>query len=540
MILGIMFRNVRVETSRREAYDPRIPLTSHTNRPVMRIAVGGISHETSTFSRIPTTRADFENGFGLYFGQEIIARFQGANICTGGFIDASQTLGFEVIPLLWGFAYPSGLIVSEDYESLKQDFLQRLQDCEAQGGPVDGVLLDLHGAMVVEGIDDGDGDFIAAVREYLGPHRPIVVTLDLHGNHTAKRVAAATAIVGFDTYPHVDMAERGREAANLIVRTIRDEIHPVMALRQLPMFWHTPTQVTAHPPMNEAMGWVHDMEQRPGILAITLATGFPWADVPDVGTSVIVVSDGDLPLAQATADQLGDRIWDQRERWYVPPKSVLQGIKEGQALGRFPIVLADHADNTGGGAPGDSTEILRTLIELGLHDSVVLYIVDPDVAQLAHQAGVGAVLDVEVGGKSDPVQGPPVKMRATVRAISDGDFTYDGPMYAGLTGNMGCSAWLEQDGISVVVVTACEQPLGPAFAKSLGIDCPSLKYIAVKSSAHFRASFERFAGSIINVDAAAIHTHDFRRLKYHRRTRPVFPIEIPPGNPANLPPDRVV
>lgn len=494
----------------------------------MRIAVGGISHETSSFSKVPTTRADFENGFGLYRGPEIIARFTGSNICTGGFIEGAQAHGFEVVPLLWGFAYPSGLIVRADYEALKAEFLDRLRQAEVDGGPVDGVLLDLHGAMVIEGIPDGDGDFITAVREYLGPDRPIIVTLDLHGNHTAKRVAAATAIVGFDTYPHVDMAERGHEAADLIVRTIRGQIHPVMALKQLPMFWHTPTQVTAHPPMNGVMQRVHELEQRLGILSITLATGFPWADVPDVGVSVIVVADGDRALASATAEELGTWLWDQRERWYCPPKSVWDAIREGQARGLFPIVLADHADNTGGGAPGDSTEILRTFIELGLRDSVILYIVDPEVAKQAHAAGVGATLDVEVGGKSDPVQGPPVRMKATVRAISHGDFTYDGPMYAGLTGNMGCSAWLEQDGVSVVVVTSCEQPLGPAFAKTLGIDCPSLKYIAVKSSAHFRASFEKFAGAIINVDAAAIHTHDFRQLRYQNRTRPVFPIEIPP------------
>ena len=161
-------------------------------------------------------------------------------------------------------------------------------------------------------------------------------------------------------------------------------------------------------------------------------------------------------------------------------------------------------------------------------ESVVLYIVDPQVAQASHAAGVGKRITVDVGGKSDAIQGPPVKMNAEVMAISDGDFVYDGPMYAGLTGNMGCSAWLKQDGVSVVVVTATEQPLGPAFAKSLGIDCSSMKYIAVKSAAHFRASFEKFAGSIFNVDTRAIHTHDFKTLKYTKRTRSVCPVEIAP------------
>ena len=494
----------------------------------MRIAIGGISHETSSFSKVPTKLVDFEAGFGLYRGEEMIRRFTGTNICTGGFIDGAKTLGFDIEPLLWGFAYPSGLIVREDYEALKREFLDRLHQAEMARGPVDGVLLDLHGAMVVDGIDDGDGDFIEAVRTAIGPNRPIVATFDLHANHTLRRVQAATAIVGFDTFPHVDMAERGREAADLMVRTIRHEIRPVMALRQLPLFWSTPTQITAHPPMDEVMRRLHQMETRKGILSMTLATGFPWSDVPDVGTSLIVVADNDHALAESTAREMGDWIWENRQRWYSPPKSIDAAIMEGEQVGKYPIIFADHADNTGGGSPGDSTEILQTFLDRGMTESVVLYIVDPQVAQASHAAGVGKRITVDVGGKSDAIQGPPVKMNAEVMAISDGDFVYDGPMYAGLTGNMGCSAWLKQDGVSVVVVTATEQPLGPAFAKSLGIDCSSMKYIAVKSAAHFRASFEKFAGSIFNVDTRAIHTHDFKTLKYTKRTRSVCPVEIAP------------
>lgn len=492
----------------------------------MRIAIGGISHETSTFVKTPTTLKDFETGFGLFRGQAVIDRFTGSNICAGGFIDGAGKHGYELVPLLWTFAYPSGLIVRQDYEELKQEFLQRLKTAEEAGGPVDGVLLDLHGAMVVEGIDDGDGDFIAAVRNYLGPNRPIVVTQDLHGNHSPLRVNSADAIVGFDTYPHVDMAERGREAADLIVAILQRKIRPVMALRQLPLFWNVICQVTANWPMSELMERVHAMETRPGILSITVATGFPWADVPDMGASVIVVADGDQQLARATADELGDWIWEHRQRWTTKPVAVKDAIAQGQAIGKYPIVLADHADNTGGGSPGDSTEILRTFIELDLQDAVLLYMVDPEVVEIAHAAGVGRTISAAVGGKSDPIQGPPVLMEAQVMALSDGDFTYDGPMYAGLTGNMGRSAWLKQGGVSVVVVNAKEQPLGPAFARTLGIHCEQMKYIAVKSAAHFRASFGRFAETIINVDAQGIQTHDFARLPYRKRTRDFFPLDV--------------
>jgi microcystin degradation protein MlrC len=321
------------------------------------------------------------------------------------------------------------------------------------------------------------------------------------------------------------MAERGREAADLLVGTLRASIRPVMAFKPIPLFWSAPCQITAHPPMNEVLDVVHAIERRPGILSVTVATGFPWADIPNMGPSVIVVANGDKALAERTADELAGWIWERRERWHRPPLAAADALRQGEALGKFPIILADHADNTGGGAPGDSTEILRMFLDRKLQEAAILYIVDPAVAELAHAAGAGTTLETDVGGKSDPIQGPPVRIRAIVRAVSDGDFKYDGPMYAGLTGNMGRSTWLEQDGVHVLVVTAHEQPLGPAFARTLGLDCRKMKYIAVKSAVHFRASFEPFAGSIFNVDARAIHTHDFAALPYRRRPRPMHPVE---------------
>jgi microcystin degradation protein MlrC len=388
------------------------------------------------------------------------------------------------------------------------------------------VLLELHGAMVVEQIDDADGDLVAAVREAVGPHRPIVFTQDLHGNHTRRRVEQADALVGYDTFPHVDMAERGLEAAGIIAGTVRGEIRPVSAIRPLPLFWSTSRQVTAQPPMNEVIQRVHEMERRDGVICITVATGFPWADVPDVGSSVVAVADGDRQLAQRTADELGDWIWQRRERWVAPPVSVTEALEQGEALGRYPIILADHADNTGGGSPGDSTEVLRTFLSRGLRDAVLLYLVDPQVAEQAHAAGVGSRLRVSLGGKSAPVQGPPVEGEAEVKALSDGTFRFDGPMFAGLDGSLGRTAWLQMEGVAVVVVSGREQPFDTALARSLGIDCRAMKYIALKSAAHFRAAFEPFAGSIHNVDAAGIHTHRFNELRYRKRTRPVYPIEI--------------
>jgi microcystin degradation protein MlrC len=309
------------------------------------------------------------------------------------------------------------------------------------------------------------------------------------------------------------------------VRVIHGEIRPVMALRPLPLFWSAACQVTAHPPIDEAFRLVHEAEARQGILSITLATGFQWADVPNMGASVIVVADGNERLARTTADEIGDWVWARRERWYRPPLSVREALVRGEREGRYPILLADQADNTGGGAPGDSTEVLRTFFELKLQDALLLYLVDPQSVQQAHAAGIGSRIAVKLGGKSDPIQGAPVELAVEVVALSDGQFTYDGPMYGGLTGDLGPSAWLRHAGINVVVVSVRMQPLDQAFARSLGIDCAAMRYIALKSAAHFRSGFERIAGSIYNVNAQAIHTHDFSQLPYRRRPRPMFPLD---------------
>ena len=492
----------------------------------MRIAIGGILHETSTFVDDRTTMHDFQHDRGISRGQELVQRFTGTNVCTGGFLEALAAQGATVVPLLRASAFPGGLIDAGDYRAIKEEMLALLAAAEAQDGPVDGVLLDLHGAMVVDGIEDGDGDMIAAFRSAVGPDRPVIATFDLHGNHTRLRVEQATAVVGFDTFPHVDMAERGREAGEIMVRTVRGELHPTAAIHQYPLFWATRCQVTAHPPMDEVIRHVHELEQRPGIISVTISTGFPWSDVPEVGGSAIVIADGDHELAQRTADELGEWVWERRERWYSEPVRVRDALAAGEQAGKYPIILADHADNTGGGSPGDSTEMLRTFLELSLQDALLLYLVDEPAARAAHEAGVGSTIHVALGGRSAPIQGPPIECDATVVALSEGPFAYDGPMFAGLTGSMGTSAWLRIAGVNVVVVTAREQPFDMAFARSLGVDCKQMKYIGLKSAAHFRAAFEPIAGNIYNVDAAGIHTHDFKQLKYQRRTRKVFPVEL--------------
>ena len=489
----------------------------------MRILTGGVLHESSTFATGSTTVSDFEAGSGLVRGGALFDTYRGANFCCGGFIDGADEHGFELVPLLWTAAAPGAIVERAAYDALKGEFLDGLRRERERG--CDGVLLDLHGAMVVDGIADGDADFMAAVRAMVGSDTPVIVTTGLHANHSEARVRAATAIIGYDTFPHVDMAERGREAADLMVRTIRGDVRPTTAIRKIPLIWSAELQVTAHPPIDELMERVFEMERRAGIVAVTLSTGFPWADVPNMGASVIVVANGDSALAQRAADEIADWVWEHRARWYQAPLSVQQGLDLGRKTGGHPVILADMADNTGGGAPGDSTALLRTFVEQDLPEALVLYMVDPEVARAAHEVGVGARLVAQIGGKSDPRQGSPVSMEAEVMALSDGRFRYDGPMYSGTDGKLGTSAWLRHRGVNVVVVSARMQPLDQAFARSLGIECAAMKTIAVKSAAHFRSGFESLGGPIFNVNAPALHSHDYPQLVYHHRP-PVYPVEL--------------
>jgi microcystin degradation protein MlrC len=240
---------------------------------------------------------------------------------------------------------------------------------------------------------------------------------------------------------------------------------------------------------------------------------------------VIVVTDDDAAAAERHARELADWLWARRRDWLAPLVSVEEGLAQGEREGTYPIILADHADNTGGSAPGDSTEVLRTFFERGLDRALLMYMVDPETAAAAHAAGLGARVEIDVGGKSHPAQGPPVPMSAEVVGLSDGQFRYDGPMLAGLEGALGPSAAIRQDGVTVICVSRPMQPYDLALARALDVDCSVMRYICVKSAVHFRAGFRPLGGTIVNVDAAGVHTLDLRRLQYRKQREPMFGID---------------
>ena len=397
----------------------------------MRIAVGCIGHETNTFSPVATTIDNFKKG-SYHRGDEIIAAFRGTRTITGGFLDVAEQLNLQPVPLLWTFATPSGMVEQAAYQTLKTEFLTLLQNV----GELDGVLLDLHGAMVTDELEDAEGDLIQAVRETVGATW-IVTTLDLHANITAKMVHYSDVIIGFDTYPHVDCYERGFEAGQLLFGMNQGKIQPTMAYRQLPLLTAPPAQCTMKPPMTDVVNALHTLETERGVVTVTLSMGFPFADITDAGVSVLVTTNGDMALAEAHADQFAANIWEMRAQFTFNLHTVEAAIEIANQTDGNPIVLADGADNPGGGGPCDGTTILQKFIEADVQDAVIAVIADPESVAKAVEAGVGNRVQLNVGGKTDTQHGAPVALTGSVKTLSDGRFILKGPMGRGTAGTDG-------------------------------------------------------------------------------------------------------
>ena len=486
----------------------------------MRVVTGAICHETSTFTPVATTWESYRNErFGYLHGDEIFTKFRGTNTPIGGFLDGAEKHGFELIPTVFANAHPSGPTPREIFDTILGDLLNGI----VAAGAIDGILLELHGAMVAEGINDGEGHILGAVRELVGSEVPILAQLDIHSNVSQRMIEMADVLIGRETYPEIDQADRSRECADVLVRILRDGVRPTMALHQIPLVWGM-NQVTAHSPMREAIAELHRIEAQPRVICGSIATCYPLADIPDLGASVYIVTDNDPALAQRYADELGAWIWERRADWHIPMPSTREALAEAESRGKYPVMFADRNDNTGGGSPGDSTGMLQTFVDAGLEDACILYVVDPEAVEICKQAGIGTTLTLDIGGKASPLQGKPVTMSVEVVALSDGSFLYDGPRNAGLRGSMGPSAYIKQGGIHVLIVTEREQPYDTAFSRTLGLDPQQMRYIGIKSAAHFRQGFESWAGAIYAVSEPSAQAPAGSALQFNKLGRRLYPI----------------
>jgi microcystin degradation protein MlrC len=485
----------------------------------VRFFIGMLAHETNTFSSIPTDRPQFE-AHDLHYGGELLEAYRDTGTCLGGMMAAAAAHGITLAPSLAAAASPAGRVTKEFYAEARERLLADL----GSAGRLDGILLDLHGAMVVEGLDDAEGDLLGAVRAAAGA-LPVAVTLDLHANVTRAMVGAATLIHGYKTYPHVDMDERGREAAERLRDVVAGRLRPTIAFRQPLLLPPIAGQRTARGPMRRLYDLADAMERRPGVISISIFAGFPLADIRDAGLSIYVATDGNQALAETLADELAETAWRHRREFLHAAVPVETAVARALAADGRPIVLADIADNTGGGAAGDTTEILRELLRVGATETTVACVWDPAAAGACVAAGVGATLTLDVGGKVDPSHGAPLSVTGRVRAVSDGRFVFRGPMMRGLAGNLGPTAVLEVGGVKIILVTRRRQTLDPEMIRFVGIDPARERILVVKSTVHYRAAFEPIAREIIEVDAPGLSSSNLARFAFTNVRRPIFPLD---------------
>ena len=347
----------------------------------MRIAVGGIMHESNTFNHRPTPL----EAFRVQRGDELVTWWRDAPHEVAGFIAGAERFGYELTPTMMAQATPGGIVTRDAFERLTRELLERL----ARAPRLDGLLLALHGAMVSEANSDADGEVLRRVREQVGVDFPLVVTHDFHANVSEQLVELCTALIIYKSYPHLDHYERGLQAASLIARTVKGEIRPVQALVKPPMLLNIVHQNTNVPPMDSVMEAARFLEQQPAILAASVAGGYQYADVAEMGPAALVVTDGAPELARHEANRLAEHLWSMRERLHFNLPNVAQAVKVATASERVPVILVDMGDNIGGGSTGDSTFILEELLRQGATGWVIV-LADPEAVAACARAGVGA------------------------------------------------------------------------------------------------------------------------------------------------------
>jgi microcystin degradation protein MlrC len=338
-------------------------------------------------------------------------------------------------------------------------------------------------------------------------------------------IAGADLLHGYKTYPHVDMAERGVEAMERLAQRIDRRIRPTAAWRKPPLLPPLGNQGTTRGPMRRLYDLADEMEKDSKVISVSIFAGFPLADIPDAGLGIYVVTDNDQALAELLAGHLARVAWEHRHEFIHIALPVKEAVARALAVDGGPIVLTDMADNMGGGAAGDGTEILRELLRVGARSATVACIWDAAAVQACVKAGVGARITLDVGGKVDNRHGAPLSVTGTVRTLSDGRFSYRGPMMTGLAGRLGPTAVLDVDDVKVILITNRRQALDPEMIRFVGIDPLREKILVVKSTIHYRAAFEPIAKEIIEVDAPGLSSSNLARFEYRRVRRPIFPLD---------------
>lgn len=487
-----------------------------------RIAVGGFQHETNTFAPLKATWAMFEevDGWpGFSRGSGLFPAIEGVHLPITGAVEALRGLGHEIVPLSWCAATPSAHITEDAFERIAAVLLEDI----ASARHLDGIYLDLHGAAVCEHLEDGEGELLRRIRALVGDSMPISVSLDLHANVTGEMMALADVMDAFRTYPHVDMADTGARAARHLDALLRGEGPFHKAMRKpnflIPLNWGC----SFIEPAASLYGLLPDIETASGagVSAISFATGFPMADIHEVGPAVFAYG-RDRAATEAAADRLADAINSAEPnfagRIWQPDEAVAEALHIAESA-RRPVILADTQDNSGAGGPSDTTGLLEALIRGGARGAVLGLLNDGQVALQAHEAGEGATIRAELGGKSGMPGHRPLAGDYKVLKLGDGHFTGTGPMWHGARMELGPMALLEIEGVRVAVGSVMMQAADQSIFRHLGVEPSEEKIMALKSSVHFRADFQPICEEILVVEAPGPCAVDPSKLQFTKVRR---------------------
>lgn len=493
-----------------------------------RVLTGRFMHETNTFSIQKTDMATWRRR-DFHLGNEIPAAFRNTRSAMGATFEAADRYGWTLVHPVSANANPSGLVSDDAFETIGGMIL----DAARHQGPIDGVLLHLHGAMVVESYEDGEGELLGRLRAILGPDVPIVATLDLHANVTERMAAHANALIAFRTYPHIDMYERAWQGARLLERAMRGEIRPKTLIARRPMLHGLDWGRTQRGPMAELIARGAALENAGDILVASVCAGFALADIPDVGPSVTVTVDLARPAGDAAmqgkriAAEFIDHAWATRDFTTVHMLSVADAVARAKESrpGDRPLVIADYTDNPGGGGYGDATAFLQGLVEAGIEGVAFHAICDPEAAAAGMRAGIGPAT-LSLGGKTDPrLGGGPLTLSGEITHLTNGRFVAWGPMGGGVERDYGPSLVFRVGGIDIVVITNNGQATDLGQFTSLGLDPARYPTVCVKSMQHFRAAFEPIARDVILVDTGALCAPHYTPENYRRVRRPIWPLD---------------
>ena len=491
-----------------------------------RVAIIEFINESNTFTVMRTGMDDFHASH--YFkGDDILANFRGTGSEVGGAIEVAEARCWTPVYITAAHAEPNGPVTEAARAEITGECVSRLR----KNGPFDGVFVALHGAMVTETDQDGDCQFLREIRAVVGDKIPLAITLDLHANISDETAALAQIAVPFRTYPHVDTREVGVEACELLHRTLEGEIAPKLLIRRPPMLVGCDDgRTTENGPMCRLLEDAAEEMQTPGILNVAINAGFTDADVWAAGPSVLVTYDTATTTSQTAvgcAERMCDRIWSFRDQWDlpIPLEDCIAQLKTTTST-TGPIVVADFSDNPGSGAYSDCTALIAAMLEAGIQNAAAGALYDPEaVAQLVTH-DVGAKVTLPLGGKTDAsVGGGPLEVTGKIMAISDGSFTFEGPMFTGLPSSTGRSVCLRVQGIDIMIVSDRMQMLDKNVFRVVGIEPADKTVLAVKSMQHFKGAFGPIASRIIITDAGGLCTPNVKRRTYTRLRRPVFPLD---------------